>query len=26
MSFEEALRKSEEFNEEYRRDWLSEAG
>lgn len=25
VSFEEALRKSEEFDEEYRRDWLSEA-
>ena len=26
VSFEEALRGSEEFDEEYRRDWLSEAG
>lgn len=25
VSFEEALRKSEEFDEEYQRDWLSEA-
>ncbi len=26
VSFEEALRKSEDFDEEYYRDWLSEAG
>lgn len=26
VSFEEALRKSEDFDEEYRRDWLSDAG
>lgn len=26
VSFEEALRKSEDFDEEYRKDWLSEAG